>query len=257
MAEQAESSGAALQILLPAFLLRCQVAPRTLRPLLQLKQQLEGAMQEAEAALAALGETSPGAPLAAEQPLPVSQLHPGTAQAAVPAAGPAEREGAAAGPAPRPAGGAASQPRGVPARGNARIHPRSKYAFEEPDFAALAKLYPSLQPFLLPPRGGAPGGAAAAAAAAAEAAAGAPGSQAAGSGAARASLDFTDPAACRELTRVLLRHDFGLEWWVPLGQLVPPVTNRANYIHWLEDLLSLSAPKGEPAHAPARLLRMN
>ena len=36
-----------------------------------------------------------------------------------------------------------------------------------------------------------------------------------------------------------------LRRWVPLGQLVPPVTNRANYIHWLEDLLALSAPPGE------------
>ena len=33
-------------------------------------------------------------------------------------------------------------------------------------------------------------------------------------------------------------------WWVPDGQLVPPVTNRANYIHWLEDLLALSLPPG-------------
>ena len=25
---------------------------------------------------------------------------------------------------------------------------------------------------------------------------------------------------------------------------MPPLTNRANYIHWLQDLLGLSAPKG-------------
>jgi hypothetical protein len=46
---------------------------------------------------------------------------------------------------------ASTQP--VPARGgrpkNAKIHPRSRYAAEEPDFAALAETYPSLQPYLL------------------------------------------------------------------------------------------------------------
>lgn len=233
---------------------------------MQLKQQLEGALQEAQAALAGLGEAGPAAaaPPAAEQPAPAAQPRPDAAEAAAVAAGPAGREAALVGPAPRPAPGAASQPRSVPARGNARIHPRSKYAFEEPDFAALAGLYPSLQPFLLQPRIGAPGAPAAAAAEAAEAAAPAAAteaspepSQAAAGGAGRASLDFADPAACRELTRVLLRHDFGLEWWVPLGQLVPPVTNRANYIHWLEDLLSLSAPKGgipvHPSAAPTGL----
>ena len=38
-------------------------------------------------------------------------------------------------------------------------------------------------------------------------------------------------------------------WWVPDGHLVPPVTNRANYIHWLEDLLALSSPPGAPSAA--------
>lgn len=32
---------------------------------------------------------------------------------------------------------------------NAKIHPRSRYATEEPDFAALAQTHPSLQPFLI------------------------------------------------------------------------------------------------------------
>ena len=49
----------------------------------------------------------------------------------------------------------ASAPRrAVPGSSNARIHPRSKYAYEEPDFAALAELYPSLRPFLLRRTGG-------------------------------------------------------------------------------------------------------
>jgi 23S rRNA (adenine1618-N6)-methyltransferase len=58
----------------------------------------------------------------------------------------------------------------------------------------------------------------------------------------RPTLDFTNPAACRTLTKVLLRHDFSIEWDLPPGALVPPITNRANYIHWLQDLVALSAP---------------
>lgn len=53
----------------------------------------------------------------------------------------------------------------------------------------------------------------------------------------------SDIAVCSanevQLDHVLYRR------WIPLGQLVPPITNRANYIHWLEDLLGLSAPEGE------------
>lgn len=165
-------------------------------PCLQLKAQLESALRDAEAALAGLGP---------------------------------EPAGAASEEAQHAGGGATALPRrAAPASNNSRIHPRSKYAHEEPNFEALAARHPSLAPFLIRP-----------------AAAELP------SRATRPSLDFASPAACRELTRVLLAEDFGLQWWVPLGQLVPPVTNRANYIHWLEDLLTLSAPPGKPQRRAA------
>ncbi|CAM0947561.1 unnamed protein product [Alopecurus aequalis] len=93
--------------------------------------------------------------------------------------------------------------------GPPKMHPRNRYAAAAPDFAALAKLYPSFAPFV---------------------------SVSAGGG--RASVDFTDFAATRELTRVLLLHDHGVNWWIPDGQLCPTVPNRSNYIHWIEDLLS-------------------
>ncbi|WJZ83412.1 hypothetical protein VitviT2T_003097 [Vitis vinifera] len=88
------------------------------------------------------------------------------------------------------------------------IHPRNKYSENPPDFALLASLYPSFKPFVFLNRAGRP------------------------------TIDWTDFNATRELTRVLLLHDHGLNWWIPDGQLCPTVPNRSNYIHWIEDLLS-------------------
>jgi hypothetical protein len=73
------------------------------------------------------------------------------------------------------------------------MHPRNRYAAAAPDFAALAALYPSFAPFV---------------------------SVSAGGG--RASVDFTDFAATRELTRVLLLHDHGVNWYL---QPLPPLNS--------------------------------
>ncbi|RQM13306.1 hypothetical protein DD237_005495 [Peronospora effusa] len=54
----------------------------------------------------------------------------------------------------------------------------------------------------------------------------------------RASLSWDDPFAVRELTKTLLLHDFGLQWDIPINRLCPPLPNRLNYLHWIEDLLS-------------------
>lgn len=88
------------------------------------------------------------------------------------------------------------------------IHPKNKYSDNPPDFSVLASLYPSLKPFVFYSRDGRP------------------------------RIDWTDYNSTRELTRVLLLHDHGLNWWIPDGQLCPTVPNRSNYIHWIEDLLS-------------------
>ena len=64
-------------------------------------------------------------------------------------------------------------------------------------------------------------------------------------------LDFKDERATKELTRALLHSDHGIDWWVPKGHLIPPLTNRLNYIHWLEDLMELSKPPGLPRRSPA------
>ncbi|CAA7399658.1 unnamed protein product [Spirodela intermedia] len=89
-----------------------------------------------------------------------------------------------------------------------RSHPGNRYSEKPPDFELLASLYPSFQPFVFVSRSG------------------------------RSTIDWTDFDATRELTRVLLQHDHGVQWWIPDGQLCPTVPNRSNYIHWIEDLLS-------------------
>ncbi|KAL6746428.1 hypothetical protein V8C86DRAFT_3149728, partial [Haematococcus lacustris] len=99
--------------------------------------------------------------------------------------------------------------------GNARMHPANVFALEEPDFVALAAQYPELRQHLRLPSGA--GG--------------------------RASFDWTSWEATRQLTACLLHAHFGLTWWLPEGHLVPTVTNRCNYLHWVNDLLQLSSPQ--------------
>ena len=67
--------------------------------------------------------------------------------------------------------------------------------------------------------------------------------------------------ACRQLSRALLADVYGVSWWVPDGHLIPPVTNRVNYIHWLHDLLSLCPGTAHeptltnaPANSPLTLM---
>ncbi|KAK9129488.1 hypothetical protein Sjap_009975 [Stephania japonica] len=88
------------------------------------------------------------------------------------------------------------------------IHPRNRYSEKPPDFRVLASIYPSFEHFVFYSNDGRP------------------------------RIDWTDFNATRELTRVLLHHDHGLQWWIPDGQLCPTVPNRLNYIHWIEDLLA-------------------
>ncbi|KAG5913814.1 hypothetical protein E4U53_004764, partial [Claviceps sorghi] len=57
-------------------------------------------------------------------------------------------------------------------------------------------------------------------------------------------LDFRDPAAVMQLTKTLLRLDFGIKIHLPDDRLCPPVPNRHNYILWLKDLLDTSSYDG-------------
>ncbi|KAM3557822.1 hypothetical protein ARSEF4850_004887 [Beauveria asiatica] len=61
-------------------------------------------------------------------------------------------------------------------------------------------------------------------------------------------LDFRDPKAVMQLSKTLLKHDFGLSLDLPDDRLCPPIPNRHNYILWLKDLLdstTYNAPGGK------------
>ena len=101
-----------------------------------------------------------------------------------------------------------------------RMHPRNVFAASNPDFATLAATRPRLLPYLIETKDG------------------------------RHTIDFSSWDAVFELNRALLDACYGVKHWeVPRGHLCPPAANRANYVHWIEDLLALSRPASASASA--------
>ncbi len=53
------------------------------------------------------------------------------------------------------------------------------------------------------------------------------------------SIDFANPAAVKALNKVLLSHFYDIKNWnIPDNYLCPPIPGRADYIHYLADLLA-------------------
>ncbi len=53
------------------------------------------------------------------------------------------------------------------------------------------------------------------------------------------SVDFTNPVAVKVLNKALLKHFYGIDYWdIPANYLCPPIPGRADYIHYLADLLT-------------------
>jgi 23S rRNA (adenine1618-N6)-methyltransferase len=53
------------------------------------------------------------------------------------------------------------------------------------------------------------------------------------------SIDFSTPAAVKTLNRALLKTYYNIENWnIPDGYLCPPIPGRADYIHYIADLLA-------------------
>lgn len=55
------------------------------------------------------------------------------------------------------------------------------------------------------------------------------------------SVDFSNPVAVKLLNKALLHHYYGIKNWdFPEDNLVPPIPGRADYLHYMADLLSQS-----------------
>ncbi|MGZ3872477.1 MAG: 23S rRNA (adenine(1618)-N(6))-methyltransferase RlmF [Mucilaginibacter sp.] len=55
------------------------------------------------------------------------------------------------------------------------------------------------------------------------------------------SVDFSDPAAVKALNKALLKYFYSIDGWdIPAGYLCPPIPGRADYLHYIADLLSES-----------------
>jgi 23S rRNA (adenine1618-N6)-methyltransferase len=64
------------------------------------------------------------------------------------------------------------------------------------------------------------------------------------------SIDFFNPEAVKMLNRALLKQYYNIDYWdIPQGYLCPPIPGRADYIHYIADLLGTTnkdvIPKGE------------
>lgn len=62
------------------------------------------------------------------------------------------------------------------------------------------------------------------------------------------SIDFSNPKAVKALNTALLTHFYGITFWdIPKDYLCPPIPGRADYIHYIADLLAESNQGKIPA----------
>ncbi len=112
----------------------------------------------------------------------------------------------------------------APAAEKAVLHPRNRHRARY-DFAALAASSPELAAFVHANAYG------------------------------DASVDFANPAAVKALNRALLRHFYGIAHWdIPAGYLCPPIPGRADYLHYVADLLASTNGGEVPRGAGVRVL---
>lgn len=65
------------------------------------------------------------------------------------------------------------------------------------------------------------------------------------------SIDFFNPEAVKMLNRALLKHFYGIDFWeIPKVYLCPPIPGRADYLHYVADLLGSCAPKHSKGAPP-------
>lgn len=94
-----------------------------------------------------------------------------------------------------------------PLNTKSKLHPRSKHR-KRYDFASLIKGTPELGAFVAPNKYG------------------------------DESIDFFNPKAVKTLNKALLKQHYNVRFWdIPEQYLCPPIPGRADYIHYLADLL--------------------
>ena len=70
-----------------------------------------------------------------------------------------------------------------------------------------------------------------------------------------ASIDFANPDAVKALNRALLKQFYGIQIWdIPPGYLAPPIPGRADYVHYLADLLGSMNEGAVPTGKRIRVL---
>lgn len=69
------------------------------------------------------------------------------------------------------------------------------------------------------------------------------------------TINFFDPLAVKALNKALLLKDYEMNYWdIPDGYLCPPIPGRADYIHYIADLLAKSNKGIIPKGADVRIL---
>jgi 23S rRNA (adenine1618-N6)-methyltransferase len=69
------------------------------------------------------------------------------------------------------------------------------------------------------------------------------------------SIDFSNPEAVKVLNKALLKYFYGINYWdIPAGYLCPPIPGRADYIHYMADLLSEANNGNIPVGDKVRVL---
>jgi 23S rRNA (adenine1618-N6)-methyltransferase len=113
---------------------------------------------------------------------------------------------------------------GTPDANKGQLHPRNRHQGRY-DFPALIKASPELAAFvIINPYG-------------------------------NESIDFANPAAVKVFNRALLKQFYGIAHWdIPADYLCPPIPGRADYLHYLADLLASSNGGEIPRGAKVRAL---
>ena len=112
----------------------------------------------------------------------------------------------------------------IPTLEKSGLHPRNPHRFRY-DFKALIASCPDLSRFVLPNKYG------------------------------NESIDFANPQAVLTLNRALLKHFYDINSWdIPDNYLCPPIPGRADYIHYMADLLATGNEGEIPTGGQVRVL---